>query len=81
MEHRTDDHNDSWLDGAPTWVASPPPAAAEEAAPARPAAAPVDLDAFKYVGFENAFRGSPAVPSAGPRPRGAAADRAVTSAP
>ena len=20
MEHRTDDHNDSWLDGAPTWV-------------------------------------------------------------
>ena len=20
MEHRTDDHYDSWLDGAPTWV-------------------------------------------------------------
>ena len=20
MEHQTDDHNDSWLDGAPTWV-------------------------------------------------------------
>ena len=20
MEHQTDDHHDSWLDGAPTWV-------------------------------------------------------------
>jgi O-antigen chain-terminating methyltransferase len=41
-------------------LASPPPAAPEGAAPAGPAAAPVDLDAFKYVGFENAFRGSQA---------------------
>jgi len=35
-------------------------AAAAPAAPAKAAAAPVDLDAFKYLGFEDAFRGSQA---------------------
>ena len=42
--------------------ASRPAAAAEPQAGAAPAAPPrsaVDLDAFKYVGFEDAFRGSP----------------------
>ncbi len=40
-------------------LTSPRPAAAVDATAAGPAVA-VDLDAFKYVGFENAFRGSQA---------------------
>ena len=41
-------------------LASAPPVAAAGATAAAPSDGPIDLDAFKYVGFENAFRGSPA---------------------